>query len=49
LVDIVRCCPGASLQAVLEGDKLTISRRGRYTPTLPLRVSATDQVEARNH
>lgn len=49
LVDIVRMLPeGASVQAVLEGDKLTVSSgRGRYTlATLPAtEFPATDQVE----
>lgn len=49
LVDIVRMLPeGASVQAVLEGDKLTLSSgRGRYTlATLPAtEFPATDQVE----
>jgi DNA polymerase-3 subunit beta len=49
LVDIIRMLPeGASVQAVLEGDKLTLSSgRGRYTlATLPAtEFPATDQVE----
>jgi DNA polymerase-3 subunit beta len=49
LVDIIRMLPeGASVQAVLEGDKLTVSSgRGRYTlATLPAtEFPATDQVE----
>lgn len=49
LVDIVRMLPeGVSVQAVLEGDKLTVSSgRGRYTlSTLPAtEFPATDQVE----
>ena len=49
LVDIVRMLPeGVSVQAVLEGDKLTVSSgRGRYTlATLPAtEFPATDQVE----
>ena len=49
LVDIVRKLPeGASITAVLDGDKLTISSgRGRYTlATLPAtEFPATDQVE----
>lgn len=49
LVDIVRMLPeGVSVQAVLDGDKLTVSSgRGRYTlATLPAtEFPATDQVE----
>jgi DNA polymerase-3 subunit beta len=49
LVDIVRMLPeGVSVQAVLDGDKLTVSSgRGRYTlSTLPAtEFPATDQVE----